>query len=175
MQIRKIIQRFMIPASLISAIYYVKFRCICSPNAEVEMSPLLTIGRKTQISSFSKIKVSGGPLSIGSNVSIGTSCFISSDKKGVAIGDYCMIGPNVSIIGNDYKYDKLDIPVCLQEKTSKGIKIGNNVWIGAGASILDGATIGNNVIVAPNSVVSRKVADNAIIQGNPVKVIFTRR
>jgi serine O-acetyltransferase len=53
--------------------------------------------------------------------------------------------------------------------------IGNNVWIGAGACILDGATIGSGVIVTPNSVVSAKVADNAIVQGNPSKVIFLRR
>ncbi len=146
-----------------------------SPKAEVELSPFLTIGRKTQISSFCKIKASDGPLAIGSNVSIGTCCFIASHKMGIEIGDYCLISPNVAIIGNDYKYDRLDVPICMQEQTSKGIKIGNNVWIGAGAVVLDGVTIGDNVIIAPNSVVSKKVPDNAIIQGNPAKVIFTRR
>ncbi len=175
MKLGKLIQRFLVPAPIITVIYFIKYRCLVSPKAEVELSPLLTIGKKTQISSFCKIKASDGPLAIGSDVSIGTCCFISADKMGVEIGDYCLISPNVTIIGNDYKYDRLDVPVCMQEKTSKGIKIGDNVWIGANATVLDGATIGNNVIVAPNSVVSRKVPDNAIIQGNPAKVIFTRR
>lgn len=146
-----------------------------SPKAEVELSPLLTIGKKTQISSFCKIKASDGPLTIGLNVSIGTSCFLASQKMGVEIGDYCLIGPNVTIIGNNYKYDRLDIPICMQEKISKGIKVGNNVWVGAGTAILDGANIGNNVIITPNSVVSSRVPDNTIVLGNPAKVIFTRR
>lgn len=86
-----------------------------------------------------------------------------------------MVSPNVTIIGNNYKYDSLDMPICKQEKTSIGIKIGNNVWIGAGAAVLDGAIIGSGAIVAPNSVVTKKVPENAIVQGNPAKVIFTRR
>lgn len=146
-----------------------------SPKAEVDLSPLLKIGRKTEISSFCKIKATDGELRIGSHVSIGAGCFISSDKMGVSIGDHCMIGTNVSIIGNKYKFDRLDIPVCMQEKTSEGIKIGNNVWVGAGSVIIDGADIGNNVIIAPNSVVSRKVPDDAMIKGDPAKVVFTRR
>jgi len=175
MKLKKIIRRFLIPRFLITAIYFIKFRCMVSPKAEVELSPLLTIGRKTQIGSFSKIKATDGPLTIGSNVSIGTCCFISADKMGVEIGDYSLIGSNVAIIGNDYKYDKLDVPICEQEKTSKGIKIGYNVWIGTNTTILDGSTIGRNVIITPNSVVSRKIPENSIIQGNPAKVIFTRR
>ena len=175
MRLKKIIRRFLVPSFLITIIYLIKYRCKISPKAEVELSSLLTIGRKTQISSFCKIKATDGPLTIGSNVSIGTCCFISSDKMGVEIGDYCLISPNVAIVGNNYKYDKLDVPICMQEKTSKGIRIGNNVWIGANTTILDGVTIGHNVIVSPNSVVSRKIPDNTIIQGNPAKVIFTRR
>ncbi len=86
-----------------------------------------------------------------------------------------MIGPNVTIVGNNYKYDRLDVPVCLQEKTSKGIKIGRDVWVGAGTSILDGANIGDGVIISPNSVVSTKIPEHSIVQGNPAKVIFKRR
>ncbi len=175
MKLRKLIQRFLFPKVLITVIYFIKFRCKISPRAEVELSRLLNVGRKTQISSFCKIKASDGNLTIGSNVSIGTCCFISAGKMGVVIGDYCLISPNVAVIGNNYKYDKLDVPICMQEKTSKGVKIGKNVWIGANSTILDGAAIGDNVIVAPNSVVSGRVSDNSIIQGNPAKVVFVRR
>jgi len=175
MKIGKIIRRFLVPAPLITLIYLIKFGCKISPKAEVELSPLLKIGRGTQISSFTKIKASDGVLNIGKDVSIGTSCSLSADSGGVFIGAYTMIGSNTTIIGNSYKYNKLDVPVCLQEKTSKGIHIDENVWIGAGCVIIDGAHIGKNVIVAPNSVVSSKVPDNTIVQGNPAKVVFTRR
>lgn len=175
MKLKKVIQRFFVPAPLITLIYYIKYRCMISHKAEVELSPFLEIGRNSKISSFSKIKATDGPLIIGSHVSIGTCCFIASDTMGVKIGDYCLIGPNVTITGNNHKYDRLDIPICVQGKASKGIRIGNNVWIGAGACILDGAEIGNGVIIVPNSVVSIKAPDNVILQGNPAKVIFTRR
>jgi acetyltransferase-like isoleucine patch superfamily enzyme len=91
-------------------------------------------------------------------------------------GDDCLIGPNVSIIGNNYRYERLDVPIRLQEKYSaKGIRIGANVWIGAGCTILDGADIGSGTIVTPNSVVSHRLPENSIAQGNPARVIFTRR
>ncbi len=175
MTLRKIFARFFMPGSLISLYYLRKFGCQISPRAEVELSPLLTIGKKTAISSFTKIKATDGPLKIGARVHIATSCFIASHFGGLQIGDDCMISPNVSIIGNNYRYDELETPFMQQGVTSKGIVIGRNVWIGSGACILDGARIGNNVIITPNSVVSAKVPDNTILQGNPAKVIFTRR
>lgn len=163
------------PAPVVTLYYMVKYGAKVSPKAEVELTPLIEIGNKTQISSFTKLKASVGKLIIGKETSIGTNCFISADAGGVTIGDYCLISPNVAIVGNNYKYNRLDIPVCQQEKTSKGISIGNDVWLGAGVAILDGAIIGNGVIVSPNSVVSGKVPDNVIIQGNPAKEIFKRR
>jgi len=175
MNIGKIIRRFLVPAPLVTLNYLLKYGCKISPKAEVELSPLLKIGKKSQISSFTKIKVSDGQLSIGKHTDIGTNCFISASQGGVTIGDYCLISPNVTIIGNNYKYNDLEKPICLQEKTSKGITIGDNVWLGAGVAILDGAKIGNGVIIAPNSVVSGTLADNVIVQGNPAKVVFTRR
>jgi len=174
-KIIKLLRRFLIPGSLITLIYFIKYRCMISPKAEVELSPFFVVGKKTMISSFCKIKTDGGPLTIGSNVSIGPCCFISSSTKGVEIGNDCLIGPNVSIIGNKYKYDKLETPICLQEKTSEGIKIGRNVWVGAGTVIIDGAKIGDNVILGPNSVVTKSIPDHAIAQGNPAKAVFIRR
>ena len=175
MKLSKALKRFFVPAFVVTGIYLVKYKCKVSPKAEVDLTKFLVIGKGTQISSFCKIKASDGPMTIGENVSVATGCFLSSSTGGVEIGDYCMISPNVTIVGNNYKYDKLDVPMCLQEQTSKGITIGRDVWIGAGAAILDGANIGDGVIITPNSVVSAKIPDNAIVQGNPGKVIFQRR
>jgi acetyltransferase-like isoleucine patch superfamily enzyme len=86
-----------------------------------------------------------------------------------------MIGAHTSIIGGNYKYDRLDMPICLQEEISKGITIGRDVWVGSGSVILDGSHIGNGSIITPNSVVSAKIPDYVIVQGNPAKVIFKRR
>ncbi len=148
---------------------------VVSPRAEAELTANLRIGRKTEISSFVKIKAGDGPMTIGERCSIGSGCFLSSDAGGVEIGNFCMIGANTAIIGNDYKYDRLDVPVTSQEKTSKGIKIGNDVWLGAGCVITDGVSIGEHCIVAPNSLVTHSIPERSVAMGSPAKKIFERR
>ncbi len=174
MKLRKMAQRFM-PSVIVTLTYWIKYRCAVSPRAEVELTPRLRIGRGSQISSFVKIKATNGDLTIGKNVSIGSNCFISADPGGVVIGDYSLISPNVCIIGSDYRYDRLDVPVCQQEIVSKGIRIGEDVWIGAGCVVMDGVSIGDHCIIAPNSVVSRSLAPKTVAEGSPAREIFRRR
>jgi acetyltransferase-like isoleucine patch superfamily enzyme len=171
----KFLQRFLLPSFVISLIYGFRFGAMVSPRAEVELSPLLKLGKGTKISAFTKIKATDGPLTIGARVSIGSGCFIHVGSGGLTIGDDSLISPNVSIVGSNYRYDRLDVPVHAQGETSKGVAIGTDVWIGVGCAILDGAVIGDHVIVAPNTVVSAPVPENAIVAGNPAKPIFKRR
>jgi len=171
----RLARRFLVPRCLVSLYYLLRFRCKVSPRAEVELSPLLAIGRGSEIGSFTKIKASYGPLRIGARCFIGTGCFIASHQGGVVIGDDCLISPQAAIIGSNYDYRRLDVPIRCQGSTSRGVRIGDDVWIGAGARILDGAAIGRGVIVTPNSVVAGSVPDFAIVQGDPARVVFTRR
>lgn len=175
MRISKIARRFLVPSSIVSIIYGIKYGCLISHRAEVELSKNLTIGKRTQIGSFTKIKASDGKLNIGEDCFIGNNCFITADAAGVTIGAYSMISASVSIIGNNYRYDDLSIPVSQQEKTSRGITIGEDVWIGASCVILDGSEIGEHCIVAPGSVVSGTIPANSVVQGNPAVVVFERR
>jgi len=171
-----VVRRFLVPGFVVSIHAWLRFRCQVSPRAEVEITPLLKIGPRSVVGSFTKIKATDGPLTIGSHVEIANGCVLTSHTQGVEIGDDCLIGPNVSIIGNNYRYDRLDVPIRLQEKVSaKGIRVGRDVWIGAGCVLLDGADVGSGSILAPNSVVSGTVPAGSIVQGNPGKVIFTRR
>jgi acetyltransferase-like isoleucine patch superfamily enzyme len=151
------LRRFLVPRAWISLQAWLRFRCRVSPRAEVEIGPQLTIGAGSSVGSFTKIKSADGPLAIGRNVDIATGCFLSSHTAGVTIGDDCLIGPNVSIVGNNYRYDDLATPIRLQEKVSeKGIRIGADVWIGAGCVILEGADIGRGAILTPNTVVATR-------------------
>ena len=58
-------------------------------------------------------------------------------------------------------------------RTAKPVTIGDNVWIGYRAMILKGVTIGNNSVVAANSVVTKDIPANCIVAGNPAKIIRT--
>ena len=176
MKIGTIVRRFLIPRLLITLWGYLKYGCLISPKAEVEITSRLAIGRGSIINSFTKIKSAEGPLRIGRNVEISNGCVISSFTAGTFIGDDCLVGPNCSIIGTNYHYDRLDVPIRLQGKFSaKGIRIADNVWLGSGCVVLDGADIGAGTIVTPNSVISGRIPPNSIATGNPAKVIFTRR
>ena len=171
---KKLLRRFLIPSIAVRALYFKRFRALVSPRAEVDHSPLAQWGRGCIIASFTKVKIDG-PFEMGKRVHIGTGCFVGVGPGGVFVGDNVMISPNCVLIASNYRYDRLDVPLHEQGSTSKGIRIGRNSWLGAGACVLDGAEIGDNVIVAAGSVVSGKIADNAIVQGNPARVIFTRR
>lgn len=169
------VRRFLLPRSFVTLYYMAKCRAFVSPHAEVEMSPLLTLGRGSSISSFAKVKVSEGPVRIGARTDIGSGCFIGGHAAGIEIGDDCLISPNASVIGVNYRYDRLDLTFREQGVVSQPTRLGNNVWVGAGAVVLSGAQIGDGVIINANAVVSGKIPDNAIVQGNPGKVVFTRR
>lgn len=108
----------------------------------------------------------------GNNVSINLGTHIFGD---VTIGDHVMIAPNAVIAGGNHGIELNGTPMLLQECETKGIRIGNDVWIGANAVILDGVTIGDGAIVGAGSIVSRPVENNTIVAGNPAKVIRRRQ
>lgn len=91
------------------------------------------------------------------------------DGGGVEIGDRVFIGPNVGIYTANHPTD-----VRRREKGYEWalpVKIGNKVWIGGGATILPGVTIGDNTVIAAGSVVTKDIPANVVAAGNPCKVI----
>jgi acetyltransferase-like isoleucine patch superfamily enzyme len=167
-------QRFLVPQSLISLFYLIRDRTRISWRAEVELSPNLRFGPGCTVSSFSKIKATSGPLTIGARSGFGTGCFVSSGPAGIEIGADVLCGPNVAIVGSSYLHEKLDVPFAEQGLDSKGVRIGNNVWIGANSVVADGAVLRDNTIVVANSTVTRRYPPNVIIQGSPARVILRR-
>lgn len=171
----KVVRRFLIPSIGVTIIVYFRSGAFVSPRAEVELSSLLRIGRRSKISSFSKLNAGAGPLSIGANTSIGTGCFIGAGKAGTRIGDNCLIAANCTIVSSTYRYGELDVPFVKQGTDSKGTVIGNNVFIASNCVVVDGAVIEDNVMVGAGSLVIGRIPKNSVAQGNPAKVIFTRR
>ena len=84
---------------------------------------------------------------------------------GIEIGDCTMVAAHAKLISNDHDlYDRSII-------TMVPIKIGNHVWIGAGATILKGVTVGDHAIIGGGSVVNKDVPPYAVVVGNPAKVV----
>lgn len=103
---------------------------------------------------------------IGKNVFINFDC-VFLDLGGIAIEDDVLIGPKVSLLTEGHPIE----PEYRHGLTVGKIRIKKNAWIGAGATILQGVTIGENAVVAAGAVVSKDVPDNAIVGGTPAKII----
>ena len=174
MSFKSFARRFLVPKYIVTAYYLLKYRAKVSLSAEVELTPNIILGRGTTIGSFTKVKASDGKLVIGERSGIATGCFITAGESGLTIGKNFICGPNVSIISTNYITDQKDVHFEDQGYTSRGIRIGDNVWIGAGCVILDGTVIGDNTIIVSNSLVNRRYKSDVVIQGNPAKVILNR-
>lgn len=106
---------------------------------------------------FNKVK-------IGKNVVIQSGCLMMS-AGGITIEDDAMIAANVQLISNNHDLDNRWIITC------KPVRICKRAWIGAGATILSGVTVGENTVVGAASVVTHNVEPNTIVAGNPARVI----
>lgn len=174
LNVRKVVQRFLVPQFIASLYYLVKYKAVVSFKAEVELSPNLVLGKGVTVASYCKFKATDGPLTIGEKTGFANGCFVTAGENGIRIGNNCIFGPNISVSSANYNYDRLDIPYQEQGTSSRGISIGNNVWFGSNVTVLDGSSIGDNTIVVANSMVNRHFPANCIVQGNPAKIVLKR-
>ena len=105
-------------------------------------------------------------ITLGKNVFINHACSFL-DLGGINIEDDVLIGPKVNLITEDHPLD----PAERQTLLLKPIVIKRNAWIGAGATLLPGVTIGENAVVAAGAVVAKDVPANAVVGGVPAKII----
>jgi acetyltransferase-like isoleucine patch superfamily enzyme len=108
----------------------------------------------------------------GKNISVGRNVFINSgcrfqDQGGISIGDGALIGHNVVLATLNHDID----PRKRSTLHPAPISIGQDVWIGANATVLPGVTVGDGAIIAAGAVVTKDVPANVIAGGVPAKII----
>lgn len=114
----------------------------------------------------------------GPNILIGDECFIGSGcefniSQRIEIGNYCQIASGTRFV--DHNHGTAPGTLIFQQHcTSSKISIGEDVWIGANAVILEGVEIGSGAVVAAGAVVTRPVPSNAIVGGVPARIIRYR-
>ena len=110
----------------------------------------------------------GNQITIGDRSFININCTVLDapiSEGAISIGQDCLIGPNVQLLAVSHAVNPTQR--LNKENFAAPIIIGNNVWIGAGAIILAGVSIGDNSVIGAGSVVTKSIASNTVVAGNP--------
>jgi acetyltransferase-like isoleucine patch superfamily enzyme len=149
--------------------------CFICPRVTFEIGrhATLRIGRWAWVGHGCKIRVHEGEVSIGAKTVIGQDCTISAYQH-VSIGRECIIADRVMLIDFDHGVTEVERPIRVQGIYKRDVRVGHNVWIGYGACILRGVSVGENAVIGTSSVVTKQVPDNAVVAGTPARVIRMR-
>jgi maltose O-acetyltransferase len=109
----------------------------------------------------------GVHIELGQRVFFNFNCVVL-DVCRVRIGDYTMFGPAVQIYTATHP---LDAPARREREFARPVTIGADVWVGGGAIILPGVTIGSRTVIGAGSVVTRDIPDDVVAAGNPCRVL----
>ena len=153
-----------------------------------EDGQIVNLGKNCFVSSlsnifYSKLDIGDGSvicadvLMRGCQFTCGRNCSVNAFsylQGNITLGDYVRIAPRVNICAFNHGISDLLIPIDKQPSTFQGIIVGNDTWIGAGATILDGVNIGSHCVIGAGAVVTKDIPDYMIVGGNPAKPIKNR-
>jgi acetyltransferase-like isoleucine patch superfamily enzyme len=125
------------------------------------------IGRNTILS------CKNGDIELGDRANIGFNCEVFSASR-VTLGADTLLAAYCYVIGGDHEYGDVTKPVTDQGRRSEGVAIGEGVWMGAGAKVLDGVRVGAHAIVGAGAVVRIDVPDYAVAVGRPARIVGSR-
>jgi acetyltransferase-like isoleucine patch superfamily enzyme len=140
---------------------------------EIAKGATVHLGRWSWLGHGTKIRSHEGEVRIGAKTVLGQECTISSFQH-VAIGRECIIADRVMLIDFDHGVVEPDRPIRAQGIYKRDVNVGHNVWVGYGACILRGVTVGDNAIIGTSSVITKDVPDDAVVGGVPARVLRMR-
>lgn len=153
--------------------------CLAFPLSDVVNASAIHIGRDTLIGKYATLSVGYGPtqevlpergLVVGERCVLGARICITAHES-IEIGDDVWFGQDVFVSDASHGYQDPEVPVGRQFGAHQPVSIGAGTWIGHGAMILPGTTIGRNVVVAAGSVVRGDVPDHSVVGGVPARLI----
>ncbi|UIX33403.1 acyltransferase [Streptomyces sp. GQFP] len=142
-------------------------RCYVSSTAAV-FTDVLCLGADSYIAGYAYVT---GEVRAGRDCSVNPYATVRGQ---VTLGDGVRIGAHASLLGFNHGFAP-DQPVHRQPLTSKGIVVGDDVWIGSNVVVLDGVTIGDHCVVGAGAVVTKDLAPWSIAAGNPARPLRDRR
>ncbi len=140
----------------------------CDEGSGIEIGDGVMVSRNTSI--IGKY----GSIVIGDRANIGTNCLFGSMGR-LTVGRNTIFAANCYVGGGMYRMERTDIPVVLQGSYTRGpLTVGDGCWLGAGAVVLDGVTLGRDVILGAGAVACKNLPDFAVAAGVPARVLRIR-
>lgn len=136
-------------------------------NRGIRIGSHVFIGRGTILS------CKNGDIELGDHVNIGFHSEIFSGSS-VRVGRYGLFAAYTYLVGGGHEFERVGIPVVEQPRSSRGIELGDNVWLGTGAKVLDGVRIGSDVVVGAGALVTGDLPDGVVAAGVPARVVRNR-
>jgi len=133
----------------------------------------ITLGNGVFLGRGTILSCKDGDITLGESVNIGFYSEIFSGSS-VTVGRHGLFAAYTYLVGGGHEFERTDLAVLEQPRSSKGIALGDNVWLGAGAKVLDGVRVGNDVVVGAGAVVTSDLPDGAVAVGIPARVIRQR-
>jgi acetyltransferase-like isoleucine patch superfamily enzyme len=145
------------------------------PDVKFEIGPGATVklGRWSWLGHGTKVRAHQGEVSIGAKSVLGQECTISCYQH-VSIGRECIVADKVMLIDFDHGMVEVERPIREQGIYMRDVRVGHNVWIGYGACVLRGVTVGDNAVIGTYAVCTKDVPSNAVVGGVPAKLIRMR-
>jgi acetyltransferase-like isoleucine patch superfamily enzyme len=140
---------------------------------EIGRGARVVLGRWSWLGHGTKVRAHEGEVVIGAKSVLGQECTISAYQH-VSIGRECIVADRVMLIDFDHGVVEVERPIRLQGIYKRDVRVGNNVWLGYGACVLRGVTVGDNSVIGTNAVVTKDLPANAVAAGVPARVVRMR-
>jgi acetyltransferase-like isoleucine patch superfamily enzyme len=142
-------------------------------DAKGETNSGIRVGQGVFLGRGTILSCKDGDITLGDHVNIGFHSEIFSGSK-VTVGRYGLFAAYTYLVGGGHEFERAGVPVIEQERRSRGITLGENVWLGAGAKVMDGVSIGDHAVVGAGAVVTEDLPAGAVAVGVPARVVRTR-
>jgi acetyltransferase-like isoleucine patch superfamily enzyme len=142
-------------------------------DAKGETNRGIDVGRGVFLGRGTILSCKDGDIAIGDHGNFGFHCEVFSGSS-VVVGRHGLFAAQAYLVGGGHEFEASGVAVVDQPRTSRGIVLGDNVWLGAGVKVLDGVRVGSDVVVGANAVVNADLPDGAIAAGVPARVLRSR-
>ena len=133
------------------------------------VNPSIILGDNVTIDHGAYMNAHGGSITAGSNCHFGVGCVVQG-KGGLAIGNSALFGPGTKIFASNHNFKNINCTIVQAGESFRGITIGNNIWVGANCTIIDGSILRDGTVYGAGGVVSGEYLAGTVNVAKKVKI-----